>query len=87
MFFFARRNFRKYDVVGHISQDKTFCSYQSLHSLFYQQREKDARHQCCQGAEISAAKHKKSQKKFGGKVGAELFPDLSKKVRKGAELF
>jgi hypothetical protein len=39
--------------------------------------------QCCQGAEISAAKLKKGRKKFG----AEPLPDLSKKGRKGAELF
>jgi hypothetical protein len=40
-------------------------------------------------AEISAAKHKKGRKKLvgPGKSGAELLPDLSKKGRKGAELF
>jgi hypothetical protein len=45
--------------------------------------------QCCQGAEISAAKHKKGRKKLAGpgKSGADLLPDLSKKGRKGAELF
>jgi hypothetical protein len=45
--------------------------------------------QCCQGAEVSAAKLKKGRNKFGepGKSGAELLPDLSKKDRKWAELF
>jgi hypothetical protein len=38
--------------------------------------------QCCQGAEISAAKHKKGRKKIG-----EILPDFSKKGQKGAELF
>jgi hypothetical protein len=40
--------------------------------------------QCCQGAEISAAKHKRGRNKL---IGAEYLPDLSKKGRKGAELF
>jgi hypothetical protein len=47
------------------------------------------KNQCCQGAEISAAKLKKGRKKLAGpgKSGAELFPNLSKKGRKGAKLF
>jgi hypothetical protein len=45
--------------------------------------------QCCQGAEISAAKHKKGRKLLGGagKVRGRTFARFSKKGRKGAELF
>jgi hypothetical protein len=47
------------------------------------------KNQCCKGAEISAAKHKKGRKNLSGpgKSAAELLPDFSKKGRKGAELF
>jgi hypothetical protein len=40
--------------------------------------------ECCQGAEISAAKHKRGRKKL---CGAEYLPDLSQKGQKGAEFF
>jgi hypothetical protein len=45
--------------------------------------------QCCQGAKILAAKHKRAGKKLAGlgKSGVELLPDLSKKGSKGAEFF
>jgi uncharacterized C2H2 Zn-finger protein len=45
--------------------------------------------QCCQGAEISAAKQKGAEKNSvgPGKFEAEFLADLSKKGRNGAELF
>jgi hypothetical protein len=55
----------------------------------YKEPDPPTKNQCCQGAEISAAKHKKGRIKLAGsgKSGAKLLPDLSKKSRKGAELF
>jgi hypothetical protein len=57
-------------------------------SLSLKAEEEPEEVQCCHGAEISAAKHKKGRKKLAGpgKSGAELSPYLSKKGRKGAEL-
>jgi hypothetical protein len=45
--------------------------------------------QCCQGNEISAAKHTRGRKNCVGKgnSGAELLADLLKKGRNGAEFF
>jgi hypothetical protein len=47
-------------------------------------------HQCCQGAEISAAKHKGAEKNCAGpgESEAELMADLSKKKEpKGSRIF